>query len=199
MNINSMSPHTGRFLKENDEAVNIASAVERVTNGFKTIEVEHANIHEGLFFESYNKFTLAAAGTRFVTIKTPIGVYLHYKPTNLVTSADKITIEFFEGATVTAATGTSTSPSNHNRNSSNASGVTLLDAPTVTANGTKFAQVYIPGATGIGGTRTGASAGTSGSEWVLKPNTQYAIKVTNGSSGANDIQINFQWYEESDG
>ena len=199
MNINSMSPHTGRFIKENGEVVNFAGTVERVTSAFKTIETEHAYIHEGIFFESYNKFTLAAGATRVVTIKPAAGTYLHYRPTNLVTSADKVTIEFYEGATVTAATGTAVTPSNHNRNSTLASKVTLLDAPTVTANGTKFTQVYIPGATGVGGSRTGASAGVSNSEWVLKPDTQYAIKVTNGSSGANDIQINFQWYEESDG
>ena len=175
------------------------TAIERITGAFRTIETEHAYIHEGIFYESYNKFTLAAGATRVVTIKPATGTYLHYRPTNLVTSADKVTIEFYEGTTVTAATGTAATPSNHNRNSTLASKVTLLDAPTVTANGTKFAQVYIPGATGTGGTRTGASAGVSNSEWVLKPNTVYMVKVTNGSSGSNDIQINFQWYEESMG
>ena len=175
------------------------TAVERITGAFRTIETEHSYIHEGIFFESYNKFTLAAGATKVVTIKPAAGTYLHYRPTNLVTSADKVTIEFYEGATVTAATGTAVTPSNHNRNSTLASKVTLLDAPTVTANGTKFAQVYIPGATGTGGTRTGASAGVSSSEWVLKPDTVYMVKVTNGSSGSNDIQINFQWYEEDMG
>ena len=175
------------------------TAIERITGAFRTIETEHAYIHEGIFFESYNKFTLAAGATKVVTIKPAAGTYLHYRPTNLVTSADKVTIEFYEGATVTAATGTAATPSNHNRNSALTSKVTLLDAPTVTANGTKFAQVYIPGATGTGGTRTGASAGVSNSEWVLKPNTVYMVKVINGSSGSNDIQINFQWYEESMG
>ena len=175
------------------------TAIERITGAFRTIETEHAYIHEGIFYESYNKFTLAAGAKRVVTIKPAAGTYLHYRPTNLVTSADKVTIEFYEGATVTAATGTAATPSNHNRNSTLASKVTLLDAPTVTADGTKFAQVYIPGATGLGGTRTGASAGVSNSEWVLKPNTVYMIRVTNGSSGSNDIQVNFQWYEESMG
>ena len=175
------------------------TAIERITGAFRTIETEHAYIHEGIFYESYNKFTLAAGAKRVVTIKPATGTYLHYRPTNLVTSADKVTIEFYEGATVTAATGTAATPSNHNRNSTLASKVTLLDAPTVTADGTKFAQVYIPGATGTGGTRTGASAGVSNSEWVLKPDTVYMIRVTNGSSGSNDIQVNFQWYEESMG
>ena len=187
------------YMKSNGTFINFADASERITSAIRTIETEHAYIHEGIFFESYNKFTLAAGATRFVTLKAPAGVYLHYRPTNLVTSADKVTIEFYEGATVTANTGTAVTPSNHNRNSALTSVVTLLDAPTVTANGIKFAQVYIPGATGIGGTRTGANAGVSNSEWVLKPDTQYAIKVTNGSSGSNDIQINFQWYEESKG
>ena len=187
------------YMKSNGTFINFADASERITSAIRTIETEHAYIHEGIFFESYNKFTLAAGATRFVTLKAPAGVYLHYRPTNLVTSADKVTIEFYEGATVTANTGTAVTPSNHNRNSALTSVVTLLDAPTVTANGIKFAQVYIPGATGIGGMRTGASAGESESEWVFKPDTQYAIKVTNGSSGSNDIQINFQWYEESKG
>ena len=189
----------GTSMKSNGTIINFADASERLTSAIRTIETEHAYIHEGIFFESYNKFTLAAGATKVVTIKPAAGTYLHYRPTNLVTSADKVTIEFYEGATVTAATGTAVTPSNHNRNSTLASKVTLLDAPTVTVNGTKFAQVYMPGATGTGSTRTGQSAGTSGSEWVFKPNTVYMVKVTNGSSGSNDIQINFQWYEESMG
>ena len=187
------------YMKKDGTIVNLAEASERITSAIRTIETEHSYIHDGIFFESYNKFTLSASATRLITLKTPAAKYLHYRPTGLVTSADKVTIEFFEGATVTPATGTAATPSNHNRSSALTSGVTLLDAPTVTANGTKFAQVYIPGATGTGGTRTGQSAGTSGSEWVLKPNTQYMIKVTNGSSGSNDIQVNFQWYEETAG
>ena len=187
------------YMKKDGTIVNLAEASERITSAIRTIETEHSYIHEGIFFESFNKFTLAGGATRVVTIKPTAGIYLHYRPTNLVTSADKVLIEFYEGATLTAATGTAVTPSNHNRNSTLTSKVTLLDAPTVTANGTKFAQVYIPGATGTGGTRTGQSAGTSGSEWVLKPNTQYMIKVTNGSSGSNDIQVNFQWYEETAG
>ena len=175
------------------------TAIERLTGAFRTIETEHAYIHEGIFFESYNKFTLAAGATKVITLKAAAGTYLHYRPTSLVTSADKVLIEFYEGATVTAATGAAVTTTNHNRNSALTSTTTLLDAPTVTANGTKFAQVYIPGATGTGGTRTGASAGVSNSEWVLKPNTAYMIKVTNSSSGSNDIQVNFQWYEESMG
>ena len=189
----------GTSMKSDGTIINFADASERLTSAIRTIETEHAYIHEGIFFESYNKFTLAAGATKVITIKPATGTYLHYRPTNLVTSADKVTIEFYEGATLTAATGTAVTPSNHNRNSTLTSKVTLLDAPTVTANGTKFAQVYIPGATGTGGTRTGQSAGTSGSEWVLKPNTVYLIRVTNGSSGSNDIQVNFQWYEESMG
>ena len=189
----------GTSMKSDGTIINFADASERLTSAIRTIETEHAYIHEGIFYESYNKFTLAAGAKRVVTIKSPVGKYLHYRPTNLVTSADKVTIEFYEGATVTAETGTAVTPSNHDRNSALTSGVTLLDAPTVTADGTKFAQVYIPGATGTGGTRTGQSAGTSGSEWVLKPNTVYLIRVTNGSSGSNDIQVNFQWYEESMG
>ena len=189
----------GTSMKSDGTIINFADASERITSAIRTIETEHSYIHEGIFFESFNKFTLAGGATRVVTIKPAAGTYLHYRPTNLVTSADKVTIEFYEGATVTAATGTAVTPSNHNRNSALTSGVTLLDAPTVTADGTKIAQVYIPGATGTGGTRTGASAGVSNSEWVLKPNTVYMIKVTNGSSGSNDIQINFQWYEESMG
>ena len=189
----------GTSMKSDGTIINFADASERLTSAIRTIETEHSYIHEGIFFESFNKFTLAGGATRVVTIKPATGTYLHYRPTNLATSADKVTIEFYEGATVTAATGTAVTPSNHNRNSALTSKVTLLDAPTVTANGTKFAQVYMPGATGTGTTRTGQSAGTSGSEWVLKPDTVYMIKVTNGSSGSNDIQVNFQWYEESMG
>ena len=188
------------YAKSDGTIVNTADAIERVTSAYKTIEVEHANIHEGVLFETYGKFTLVAnTGTKSITFKTPTTGYVHFRPTTLVSSADKLTVEYYEGATVTAATGTALTAVNHNRGSSKTSGTTILDAPTITGAGTKFMQIYIPGATGTGGTRSGSTAGLSGSEWVLKQNTVYVVKFTNASTSANDVQANFQWYEETAG
>lgn len=163
---------------------------------YTTIEYEHENIHNGVFYEFYSKFQLAANnGTKIISMKTPATGYVHLSPPTYFSSADKLTIEYFEGATQTAETGTAITAVNHNRVSTNTPKATLLDAPTVTNNGTKFAQVYIPGSTGVGGTRYGESVGGTKNEWVLKQNTVYLIKFSNASTSANDVQINAQWYE----
>lgn len=51
------------------------------------------------------------------------------------------------------------------------------------------------GSTGVGGNRIGGEH-TAANEWVLKPSTKYVGKLTNGSSGSNDVSIQMLWYEE---
>ena len=69
-------------MKSDGTIINFADASERLTSAIRTIETEHSYIHEGIFFESYNKFTLAAGATRVITLKAAAGKYLHYRPTS---------------------------------------------------------------------------------------------------------------------
>ena len=194
--INRYAPHTGRYLDENSIAHNV---IERVTGAFKQIDNDHAYIHKGGLFSVNTKNTLAAAGVRYISFKTPAnGKYIHYRNERTQTSGDKLSIELFEGATVTAATGTAKTPINHSRISLLTTTVLVRDGVTVTAEGTLINQTFIGGGTGQGNNRSGEET-TEKNEYVLKLDTMYVIKLTNGSSADNIIQCNPLWYEEDDG
>lgn len=171
---------------------------ERVSGAQKTINNDISIINDGRLFEAIASFQLAATnGTRYLTFTTPAGKYIHYYLTGITCNADKLLVKFYESATVTAATGTAVSSYNHNRNSTITPASVVLDDPTVTADGTLFTYVWLPGSTGVGQTRTGGAVVGSGSKWILKPSTQYAIKFENTSASANDVQVNVLWTEET--
>lgn len=171
---------------------------ERVTKAQKEITTDHAYIHEGKLFVALTKNTLSAGTSRYISIVTPSnGKYIHYRNERVQSSADKVTIELFEDATVTAETGTEKTPINHSRISSNVSTVLVRDGVTVTNDGTLINQSFISGGTGAGQARSGEETSQE-NEFVLKRNTVYVVKITNGSTGDNIIQCSPLWYEEDD-
>ena len=163
-------------------------------NSMRNIDIDQSYIHDGFLFENNLQFSLATTATKAISFITPADKEIHYSPSNLNTSGDKVTIELFENATVTPATGTTLVAYNHNRISSNVSAVILKNAPTVTVQGDKIAFSYLPGSTGVGQSRSGGELGT-GNEWILKKGTTYIILITNGSTAANLITIKQKWFE----
>ena len=171
---------------------------ERVTKGIRAVDTDHGYIHEGILFEATTNFSLNAAASRRIAIITPANFYLHYRLENVTSSGDKVAIAFHEGATLNAVPGgTALTPMNHSRVAGINSATVVLEAPTVTADGTRLTRAYIGGGTGVGGARTGSDL-SSTHEWVLIPSTTYLIIVTNNSSAANEINMNICWYEETD-
>lgn len=100
---------------------------------------------------------------------------------------------FFEGPTVTAATGTAQTPVNLERNGTYTSKMTILQSPTITATGTQIDAEYF-----LSSSTNQVSAHNSGSstdEFILKNNTKYLFRVTSGAAGC-DIHLDFKWYED---
>ena len=66
--------------------------------------------------------------------------------------------------------------------------------------GTRFSYAYIPGATGVGGTKSGAYYGGSSDKFILKPGTKYIMRFDNGSSesGGNIITTSLLFNELSE-
>ena len=189
----STMPWKGR---DNAGYVDIKEPIERVTEALKQIDTDHAYIHEGLFYEAFLQFTLATTDTKYISLETPDTLYIHYRNEKVVSSADKVTVELFEDAVLNATPGgTALTPYNHNRLTTHTSGMTVIDAPTVDTEGTKIAQSFIGGGTGVGGARQGDDT-SQANEWVLKRDTTYLIKITNDSTVDNTIQVNPVWYEE---
>lgn len=195
LDINRYAPNSGRYL---DELSNVHNVVERVTGAFKGIDNDHAYIHAGGLFTAITKNTLATTAVRYISIVTPAnGKYVHYRNERIQTSADNVTVEFFEDATVTAGTGTAKTPINHRRIAPHAATVLVRDGVTVTAEGNLIAQTFIGGGVGTGQARSGEETSDK-NEIILKQGATYIVKITNGSSGSNIIQCNPIWYEEDD-
>ena len=175
----------------------MTNQVEPITEAFKGIDIDHAYIHLGIRFSAFSKDTIAAGGTLAFGFKTPATGAIHYRLAGITASADKIDTQIFEGATFTAATGTLITASNRNRLSAITSVIELRRSPTFTVLGTLLDafSTWLPGTVGSGQVRSGSS-GESTTEIILKQNTTYRFLATNGSSVANVMGFNFQWYEQ---
>lgn len=180
-----------------NKSVFINQPLERVTEATRVIDTNHAYIHEGKMFNCAFRNILLAGATRKITALTPANKYIHYRPIDIMTSADKVTVNFYENSSGNSG-GTSKTIINRNRTSNKVSESVIKDGETVTTNGNLISGVYLPGSTGVGQIRTG-NVVTGADEWVLKQNTLYTLEIINGSDSSNDIGVNFHWYEEDNG
>jgi hypothetical protein len=169
---------------------------ERVTSAVRTIDTEHSYIHEGIMFSTFKSISMTAGGTSKVQLQTPASKYIHWRPSNIATRGDNVTVTLYEDSSAATAGGTMTAY-NRARVSTATSTVTILSSATVTTNGTAIDAAYIGGGTGTGGTRSGSETGEK-NEIVMKQSTNYTIVVENGSTAANTVFLKLQWYEESD-
>ena len=64
-----------------------------------------------------------------------------------------------------------------------------------TRPGLPFSDGYIPGATGVGGTRSGAETHAE-QEFIFDANDKVIIEIVNGSSAANIVSWKIKYYEE---
>jgi len=173
-----------------------SDAVDRLTGGLRQITTDHVYIHDGRFFTAESFPVIATGGSYtfgFTAPLVPKGIYIHYRPAIVVSSVDKLTISFYKGSVFTG--GTPLTANNHNLNFALTNKFVIVGAPTVTTQGALIQQTYIPGSTGVGGTRSGGLSSLE-NEWVLVPGAQYLGIFANGSLDANKVAINFQWYEE---
>lgn len=105
----------------------------------------------------------------------------------------------FENPTVTVSTGSQLTAFNQNRTSSNTTGLKEATTGTYVA-GNLALDATVSGGTAIfptyhfgSGKRVGGSGGFD-SEYILKPNEDYALVVTSEAAD-NDCSIQLTWYE----
>lgn len=172
--------------------------VERVTGGVMVIDSNHAQIHGGNAYSIGEFFTIAAGAKLDVTVQVPAGAYVHYQATDLSTDGgNTVTATFYEGATVTAATGTAITPVNRKRiDTPEASVLTIKQAPTVTATGTQLDKWYFPKT--ANSQAKGFNGKSDTNEWVLKPETTYLLRISNiGTTTSAVVSMRPFWYEET--
>ena len=173
---------------------------EDSTAAVKTIDVDHAYIHESIMFSATDYQTLTAGSTSFITALTPgtaSGTFIHWRPTAIASSGDKVLMTLYEGSSAPTASGTIT-PYNRDRGSSLTSTMTVTSATAAsTTMGTAIDRVYIGGGTNVGGNVVGAESGEK-NEIIFKQDTRYIMSIANGSSAANVIMSKMMWYEQHD-
>ena len=171
---------------------------DRVTAAVKAIDTDHAYIHEGIMFSTYELQTISAGGTSKIAFVTPDsgrGTYIHWRPSLVSTSGDKVTITLYED-TSTATGGAAMTLTNRDRLVTRSAFATAKSGVTITSQGTAIDATYVGGGTGVGGNRSGAETGEK-NEIVMKQGANYSVNTYNGSTAAGTVFIKLLWYEES--
>jgi hypothetical protein len=191
--LNAGGYRSGRVIAESGEVVNFATALLNATdisNAIITINLEHSKIHQGEGWEvSIEAESIASGASYYVLFKTSEGYRPHLRSYEVTTTDSPTTIRLFEGATV-SADGSAVTARNRNRNESDVNGISVFSQPTVTNEGTRLETDFIP----TSGNKAGGNVGSFYEEFILKPSTNYLIKITNGSNNTVDAYFNAFWY-----
>ena len=155
-----------------------------------TISSFHAKGHEGKAFLIQHLFSaIADDASADLALTTGSGP----EQTHVLISAvmeGKSEVFFYEAPTFTVGTGVTAF--NRERASATVSGVVAVHTPTVTDVGTELSHGFIPA-----GGKHDPGAGAQGfSEWILKADTKYLLRVTNRSGAAIDVLSALHFYED---
>lgn len=170
---------------------------ERVTSAVKSIDTDHAYIYEGIMFSTYELQVISAGGTSKISFQTPgatSGQYIHWRPSLISTSGDKVSVTLYEGNSDPTG-GSLMAVINRDRMSARSAYTTVKSGVTITSAGTAIDATYIGGGTSAGGNRNGAETGER-NEIVMKQGSNYSVNTYNGSTAAGTIFVKLLWYEE---
>jgi len=166
------------------------SGVDSKVKAFKSIETEHAEIHEGETYICSHYYPLVADDAN-ADLRITLGSNKELHITITVAVAGDGEILFYEGTNYNVA-GTNVLIYNRDRTSSNTSNATCRYTPTVNVLGTELFHGYA-----LGGTKKEAigSVRRTSQEWIFKKSEDYLVRFTNRSGGAIDVSIEVEWYE----
>ena len=170
---------------------------ERVTGAVRSIDTDHAYIHEGIMFSTYELQVISAGGTNKISFQTPAaerGQYIHWRPSLVSTSGDRVSVTLYEGNSDPVG-GLAMSIINRDRLASRSAFTTVKSGVTISTSGTAIDATYIGGGVGQGQSRSGAETGEK-NEIVMKQGTNYSVNTYNGSTAAGTVFLKLLWYEE---
>lgn len=180
----------------------ILNSKDATHNAYKTIEIEHAEIHAGKAF-TFTKSTTALGASSWIDIQincnsTTKGV--HLKQIDVNNSGGLAQIQLFEMVSSTNSTWANSTTAvtvyNKNRNSTISNDITIGYQPTLITTTCYTATIrdYYLGSTGTNQTR-GSAVETFTNETILKYGTTYVFRVTNlGTAGYASVRAFF--YED---
>ena len=155
------------------------------------VAVNHQRNHDGRAWVAWKIYPLSAplvAGTSCdIMLASAAGVRIHLGIDAVLAGDGELYL--YENATSTG--GTPFTPINRNRNYTTSSNVAMVINPTVTGTGTMLDAQFLAG--GVG--KKAGGGGASSLEYVLKPLTNYLVRMsnTNGTDHAGHLAL--EWYE----
>lgn len=176
-----------------DGALTLVS-MDSIGNAQTVIDEVHRQVHLGNTFQSSYKSPDASpvADNADVTILIRVAANELHLTFNVAAGNDA-EVEIFENV-VTSALGTPLTFFNMNRGASGVSlpTTTIYVNPTTTSDGTRIHNALVPLGVEVG---TGSGVTRAGTEWPLKRETNYAIRLTNRAGSAQPLSIIVQGYE----
>lgn len=151
-------------------------------------------VHNGIAFSISASGTLAAGATDILLGRTG-SQEVHFSNFSVNMSKGFFTIALYEAPTITSD-GTPIASFNRKRSSSNTATMSTFAGTTVSNNGTLLEPVEIYD-TGGQGSNTQFGVGVLSADWVLAPNTDYIIVLTNSDASATDYSGHFIWAERN--
>ena len=157
-----------------------------------TVDVNHQRNHDGRAWFAWQLYPeaskLAAGASCNIVLAAGPDSRVHLTVDALLMGDAELYV--YEGATSTG--GTAFTPVNRNRNySTSTSNVAMVINPTVTATGTLLDAQFLPG--GVGKKAGGGDAQSL--ELVLKPLTNYLVRMTNVNGADHPGHLALEWYE----
>jgi len=156
-----------------------------------TIDINHQRNHDGRAWVAWKLYPdaakLASGESCDIVLAAGPATIVHLTVEALLMGDAELYT--YEGTTSTG--GTAFTPINRNRNYTTSSNVAMVINPTVTATGTMLDAQFLPGGTG----KKSGGGGLHSLEFVLKPLTNYLIRMTNVNGTAHPGHLSLEWYE----
>lgn len=160
------------------------------------LPLANRRVRQGKTFAVSHQFTIPEGETRAMRLVCGDEGATVVRSVSSV-SGPKIVTELREAPTSTTGITSAKTPINVNRelNLPSDSEVFVSSAnASVTGGFTLSGPVELPGATGIGQTRTG-STGMDESEWLLAPGKEYVRTFTNTNTESATVYFELRWYQ----
>lgn len=169
-------------------------AWDQYAHALTTIDETHRMIHDGFSYHCTSRTTVANGGDLDILLVNPAGSFPHMNGILFSLSDSPCDIKTYSGATTSAA-GVVVTRWNRNLNSSNESKLIASTGPTITDLGTQIHDRFVPDAGGQGSKDVGLVTPNFGEEWILVPETEYIVRLTNNSGGSITVSMEMLWYE----
>jgi hypothetical protein len=167
--------------------------IDPITGWLKTIDGAHHEVHEGSYYEvTYSVASIGALtttdDTQQITWTTPNSTKLMNLVVNAYCGATALFL-FTEAPTGGDATPTGTLVGYNKNRSYPDSPITISYDGTEVSGGTVLEREYLSGG------KFGAGENRASQEWILKPNTKYAVSLY--LNAAQPSTLSLGWYMKS--